>query len=428
VAEKYVKKDPLVKFTFLEEDNTTRVDVNQWHAEVRGREKKIGKPSLPGDRIIFEVPKAFRKVKTVDKIILLHRKEKEDKLAMRSVRPIPDGSGKKGAVYQWDYQPCFHAVRCRITGTKKWITWKGPHGPTKMGAPLAYRDPPEDDRRYAEPREAGNPDYDTLPDAALYLGEKACDIFMVENVSKKSKHARCRVHGLIVQYRPFRAPVDRNFDTVHVFTNGTTFAEPEWDIMVPHFGGGQDQSVSEVKEYNGIYPGSKEIKAGADLNERINPWLTVNNGGLIIRLRGGKLWAGCEVAIGDRQLDPAKTVEQQVDQDGQVGIPGKALAFAYLRSRHNLNHKSFLVRKYPMGTASVLAIGPGRWKDINTPPSTHRNPFHSSFIRLDTRRDSAYIMAVRCRYYKDDTIFFRPLGPPVPYNATLAGDIKPQPK
>jgi len=261
------------------------------------------------------------------------------------------------------------------------------------------------------------------------LGEHACDLFMVENVSKKHQpRAKCRVHGLIVQYRPFRAPVDRNLDTLHIFTNGTTFAEPDWDIMVPHFGGGKDQTVSEVKEYNGIYPGAKEIKAGAALNEHLNPWLTVNNGGLIVRLRAGKLWAGCEVAIGDRQLTDGKSVEEQVDQDGQVGIPGKALAFAYLRNRHNLNYKSHLVQKYPVGTTSILAVGPARWRDINTPPSTTQNPFFSGFVRLDTTRDAAYIMGVRCRYYKDDTIFFKPLGPPVPYNATLAGDVKPKPQ
>lgn len=113
--------------------------------------------------------------------------------------------------------------------------------------------------------------------------------------------------------------------------------------------------------------------------------------------------------MGDRKLDPKMAVKDQVDIDGQIGKPGKAVAFAYLRNRAN-GRKSYLSSKYPVGAASVLSIGPAIWHDINTPPPDGgvQNPFFSSFVRLDTSKDWAYIMAVRCTYFKDESIYFKP--------------------
>jgi len=96
-----------------------------------------------------------------------------------------------------------------------------------------------------------------------------------------------------------------------------------------------------------------------------------------------------------------------------VGIPGKALGFAYYRNRVN-GRKSYLLAKYPVGAAQVMMLGPAQWVDINTPPSTTPNPFFSSFIRLDTTGDCAYLMGIRCFYFVKEAIYFKPgdYGPP----------------
>ncbi len=59
--------------------------------------------------------------------------------------------------------------------------------------------------------------------------------------------------------------------------------------MSPHFGGGKELLTTEIIKYKSLYPGAKLLSFGADLYEPINDWLTINGGGLIIRLRAGKV-------------------------------------------------------------------------------------------------------------------------------------------
>src|SRR4051812_676975 len=106
-GEKVAKEDPKVIKVYRQDQKSTAVWVNQWQVEPQDKkEREEGILSLPGDVFIFEVPSAFKRSKTLDKIVLLHRKDKKDELAMKSVVDIRMKPGTKDkTMYAWDYSP-----------------------------------------------------------------------------------------------------------------------------------------------------------------------------------------------------------------------------------------------------------------------------------------------------------------------------------
>ena len=125
VGEKYQEQDDHVVRLFLPQDNTTVIRVNEWSVVLNKTEQEVGMLSTPGDKFVFEAPYRFRKTKTIDKVILLHRKELEDGKARDSIKKIEKGGNSK-EYYYWDFEPCYHTVSCHVRGTKKWIKWNGP--------------------------------------------------------------------------------------------------------------------------------------------------------------------------------------------------------------------------------------------------------------------------------------------------------------
>lgn len=97
-----------------------------WTTEQATKTKKkkptAGIPTVPGSRIVAEVPKRFREgYRTIDRIWLLHRKPAENKTLLKKTAKLVGPPA-----YTWDSSPTYHTVACRDPDTKKWRVWKGP--------------------------------------------------------------------------------------------------------------------------------------------------------------------------------------------------------------------------------------------------------------------------------------------------------------
>lgn len=360
----------------------------------------------PGEQIVFEVPEEFRKTTKLDSITLLHRKAKENSEAMKSIKEMKGADGK--VHYAWDFQPVFHEVSCRSTKDGKWYIWNGSHGRTKYGEPRSYRDPETDHRVYAQPRDIDDPDWEVLDNASKWMfneEEVSCDLILVKNVSpKKQTSAVGRVHGINVVYRPFRGKVSHHLEDSHIFSKGTMFADPDWNVFFPKFGGGKDLLPAEVDTQKAIYPDAITINLKKHEWRHITPWLTINKGGLIIRLRAGEAWAGCEIAMGDTVYDENKAAKDQLDRDGEVGQLGEAIVYAFLRDRNStLQNRVWVTKRFEVQPASVLRLAPPSMKFILTPEGTDpENKFSSTYVRVDSIADASKVMGVRCQYYRQN--------------------------
>ena len=92
-------------------------------------------------------------------------------------------------------------------------------------------------------------------------------------------------------------------DDVAVFTEQTLFASPPYK-MIPHYGGGMDQTIAEVeamatqKNYTGsVYGSALKLTGENATNHLETPWITINGGGLIVRLKGGEVHAYVQFQI-----------------------------------------------------------------------------------------------------------------------------------
>lgn len=251
--------DPSIDLVFdkPEIDSYTRISFPV--PEYEGRELK------PGRQLLFKIPAEFKR-RIIRDVILRHRKNHK-----YTVDIGPDGYDPNGA---------YSRVELHDINEQRWLEWKDPAG---------YRTD-----KFAETREAGNPEEEVLHDWIATVGKIMADAVRLTNVGKSPEYSVSNIHGIEVVFYPDVESVDSN---QRIYTEGTKFVDLQKNELLPRYGAGE---FNEGR-YVGSIPLNQTKPPLFETASDPGPDARIENGKLIIKLEPGKELLNVEIAIGDTE-------------------------------------------------------------------------------------------------------------------------------
>jgi hypothetical protein len=290
-----------------------------------------GVPLSPGQSFEFHLP-ANEAHPWLAYLVLKHRKEP----SLLSPDAGPQGTS-------WDQNPAYILVEVLDAGSGLWRRWADRYGAAK----------------YSEPREAHNPEDETLHNGLRTFGRIQAGRIRITNIGRGDPaRSEARIHELQAVFYPDRTGTT---SLERIFTPETVFNNPENNRPIPLLGGGPRLS-GRFPDAIPLGPGYRnrtaaiaELPASHSFPVTLEPPAPCRRDGLgrlIIPLPEHGRLVMAEFALGDLDV-----VSLEPNKDGFFGRSGRAELTVWLRNRSRPGRFFPLLIRNNIGMAGLVTTG-----------------------------------------------------------------------